>query len=122
MITGAVNARRQPMVPLSARAVSGMGQDFEAIVDTGFNGWLTLPSRLIRTLGLQWKRRGRALLADGSEIFFEVYQAVIYWDGQPRIVPVDSSEGLPLVGMSLLDGYEVTLLASPGGAVTIRHP
>jgi hypothetical protein len=29
---------------------------------------------------------------------------------------------LPLVGMSLLDSYEVTLLASPGGTVTIQRP
>jgi clan AA aspartic protease len=92
------------------------------MIDTGFNGWLTLPLRLIQILGCQWKRRGRARLADGSEVFFDVYQGVILWDGQLRSVPVDSSGFLPLVGMSLLDGYEVTLLASPGGTVTIQRP
>jgi clan AA aspartic protease len=122
VIAGTVNANHQPIIRLSARAGSGIDYDFEAMVDTGFNAWLTLPPALIQALGLQWKRRGRAILADGTEIFFDVFQAVILWDGQPRIVPVDSSDSLPLVGMALLDGYELNLLASPGGIVTIQRP
>ena len=39
-----------------------------------FDGWLTLPAETIERLELQWRRRGRALLADGSECVFDIYE------------------------------------------------
>lgn len=48
----------------------------DAIVDTGFNGWLSVPPDSIARLNLTWKRRGRAILGDGSECVFDVYEAV----------------------------------------------
>jgi predicted aspartyl protease len=42
-------------------------------IDTGFNGWLSLPPNLINQLNLKWKRRGRAILGDGSECVFNIY-------------------------------------------------
>lgn len=55
-----------------------------SFVDTGFNGWLSLPPDLIAELNLRWKRRGRAILGDGSECVFNVYEAVVFWDGELR--------------------------------------
>lgn len=70
-------------------------------------------------LDLVWRRRGRALLADGSESIFDIYEAIVIWDGEARRIPVDQAETTPLVGMSLLEGYELTVQAQPGGNVTI---
>ena len=64
MITGAVSADREAIIRLSIRDAQGQEQEFEAVVDTGFDGWLSLPSVVIAALGLPWRRRGRALLAD----------------------------------------------------------
>jgi len=64
MITGAVSADREAIIRLSIRDAQGQEQEFEAVVDTGFDGWLSLPSVVIAALGLHWRRRGRALLAD----------------------------------------------------------
>jgi hypothetical protein len=51
-----------------------------ALVDTGFDGWLSLPPALIASLGLAWHRRGRAILADGSETVFDIYAGALVWD------------------------------------------
>ena len=42
MITGTVNADFEPLISLSIRRVEGEVLTQEAIVDTGFNGWLSL--------------------------------------------------------------------------------
>jgi predicted aspartyl protease len=72
-------------------------------------------------LGLPWRQRGRALLADGSESVFDIYEATVDWDGEARRIPVDEAETVPLVGMSLLEGYEFTVQVQHGGNVTIRR-
>jgi clan AA aspartic protease len=82
MITGVVTDDRQALIRLIVRGPAGNEQEVEAIIDTGFDGWLTLPSPIISSLDLMWRRRGRALLADGSESIFDIYEATIIWDGE----------------------------------------
>lgn len=43
MIAGTVNANREPVIRVSLQDAAGRGHDRDAVVDTGFNGWLTLP-------------------------------------------------------------------------------
>ncbi len=75
MITGIVNARREATIRLLVRGANGTSEETEALVDTGFNGFLTLPASAIARLGLTRIGRGRALLADGSESVFDLYEA-----------------------------------------------
>lgn len=119
MITGVVTDRREAIIHLRVHGPDRQEQEIEAIIDTGFDGWLSLPSSLVARLGLVWRRRGRALLADGSESVFDIYEAVVDWDGNARRIPVDEAESLPLVGMSLLEGYELTVQVERGGNVTV---
>jgi clan AA aspartic protease len=120
MITGIVNAEFEPIIPLSIRRSDGKIFTQDAIVDTGFNGWLSLPPDLITQLNLKWKRRGRAILGDGSECIFDVYEAVVVWDGALLTIPVDEADSEPLVGMSLMEGYELTMQIFEGGQVELR--
>mgnify|MGYP001596003583 FL=1 len=120
MITGRVTADRQAIITLTVRGPAGQEHEIEAIVDTGFDGWLSLPSSVIVQLGLTWLQRGRALLADGRESVFDIYEATVIWDGQVRRIPVDEAKTTPLVGMSLLDGYELTMQVRSSGNVIIR--
>jgi clan AA aspartic protease len=120
MITGVVTDDRQAIIHLTVRGPAGQEQEIEAIIDTGFDGCLSLPSSLIVSLGLVWRRRGRALLADGSESVFDIYEATVNWDGETRRISVDEAETMPLVGFSLLEGYEITVQVQAGGNVTIR--
>ena len=69
MISGVVTNDRQAVIHLTVRGPAGQEQEIEAIIDTGFDGCLSLPSLLIVFLSLVWRQCGRALLADGNESF-----------------------------------------------------
>jgi clan AA aspartic protease len=88
-------------------------------VDTGFNGWLSLPPDLIAQLNLRWKRRGRAILGDGSECIFDIYEAVLVWDGVLLTIPIDEADSEPLVGMSLMEGYQLIVQVFEDGRVEL---
>jgi clan AA aspartic protease len=98
----------------------GAPHEIDAVVDTGFTAFLTLPADLISSLGLTWKNYGRGILADGSECLFDVYRGRVNWDGQSRWIDIDEADSDPLVGMALLEGFELTVQVREGGAVTIR--
>ncbi|MUL36656.1 clan AA aspartic protease [Gloeocapsopsis dulcis] len=120
MITGFVNVEFEPIIPLSIRRADGKVFTQDAIVDIGFNGWLSLPPDLITQLNLTWKRRGRAILGDGSKCVFDVYEAVVIWDGTPITIRVDEADSKLLVGMSLMEGYQLTIQVFEGGQVELR--
>ena len=119
MIIGIVNADFEPIIPVSVCDFDGKFYTQDAIVDTGFNGWLSLPPSLTAQLNLRWKRRGRAILGDGSECIFNVYEAVVVWDGVLLTIPVDEADSEPLVGMSLMEGYQLTVQVFEGGRVEL---
>jgi clan AA aspartic protease len=120
MITGVVTANREAIIRLAVGGPAGVEQQIEAVVDTGFDGWFSLPPALIALLELQWRRRGRALLADGSECVFDIYEVTVLWDGSLRRIAVDEASTAPLVGMALLHDYELSVQVRNGGSVTIK--
>jgi len=120
MIYGTVNADREAVLRLQVSGLPGQSQEIEAVVDTGFTGFLTLPLSVIAALGLIRISRGRAILANGSEEVFDIYEAQIDWDGQTRIIEADAAEVEPLIGMSMLYGYELRVRVVDGGSVTIE--
>ena len=122
MITGTVNASREARIHLSIRDVADHERDIEAVVDTGFNGPLTLPSGLIANLGLPWRTRTVVVLANGATEECDVYTATITWDGSRRRIVVQAADTTPLVGMGLLYGYQVIINVVEGGQVVIRRP
>jgi len=119
MITGAVLAD-EGRIRLTVRGSRGRERDIEAVVDTGYTSWLTLPPDVIAALSLQWLSLDRATLADGSEVEFDVYAAKVLWDGRVRSVFVDKADADPLVGMALLKGYELKMQIRTRGKVTIK--
>jgi clan AA aspartic protease len=121
MITGRVNASGEAMILLKVQGPEGQTEEIAAVVDTGFNGWLTLPLDLVDTLRLPFRGSGRATLADGRETLFDTYEATLIWDGEPRPVSVHVSDSDPLVGMGLFYGCELTIQVVEGGRVTISR-
>lgn len=89
MITGVVNANREATIRLAVIGPSGQQQEIEAIIDTGFSGFLTLPPALVMALRLPWLCRQPGILADGSVEVFDVHTATVLGDGQPRAVEVE---------------------------------
>jgi len=93
----------------------------DAVVDTGYTASISLPPTTILALGLRWKSFGRGLLADGSECLFDVYTAEVEWDGISRRVLVDEADADPLIGMALMDGYELRMEIRSNGKITIKR-
>src|SRR5262245_40029615 len=120
MIEGVVR-RREARIRLTVRGWRGRRQEIEAVIDTGYTGWLTLPPAVIGTLNLHWQTLGRGTLADGSVSLFDVYQAKVEWDGRVRSVLVGEFDATPLVGMALLGGSELKMQVRARGKVTIKR-
>ena len=122
MITGIVSADYEAIIRLEVQGPTGQEREVDAVVDTGFNGFLTLPPRLVTTLGLTRRRRGRAILANGSEDIFDIYGVTVLWDGQPRYIETGAVDTTPLVGMALLAGYDLHVQVAIGGHIAIETP
>ncbi len=120
MIRGVVNAAYEPVISLTVRGPSGQSVEIEAVVDTGFNGFLTLPSESVVGLGLLRSARVSTILADGSAAMLGVYPTTVLWDGHPRHVHAYMSDGVPLVGMQLLDRHRLFIEVEDGGRVLIQ--
>lgn len=119
MILGSVNANREAIVQLAVLGNNQQQQGIEAVIDTGYTGFLTLPSTVITALGLTWYMRQEGILGDGRVCMFDVYEASVIWDGQVRTIEVNGAETDPLVGMGLLEGYELKIQGIAGGLVKI---
>lgn len=120
MIIGVVTTDREAVIRLTIRGSGGRRLRIEAVIDTGFDGWLSLPRPVIAALRLPWKRRGRAILADGSETVFDIYEATALWHQKARRITVDDAPTALLVGMALLMGSELNIKVRSGGKVTIK--
>jgi clan AA aspartic protease len=120
MITGRVNASLEATVRLSLRSSQGNETVVEAVVDTGFSGFLTLPPDLVEELGLKFHKRGQAVLGDGSTVVFDTYEAVILWNGRARRIAIDAAEVDPLLGVRLLYGHELSVEFIEDGDVVVQ--
>ena len=93
----------------------------DAILDTGFTGYLTLPTKSIEQLGLPSVGQRTFELANGELFEFEAYIATVSWYGRLRDALVLKSDSAPLLGMTLLWGSRVTVDALTDGEVTIQE-
>ncbi|MCY7277335.1 MAG: clan AA aspartic protease [Phormidesmis sp. CAN_BIN44] len=119
MMHGIVNQSCEAMLPIVVKNNTST-QLVDTVIDTGFSGFLTLPSDIILALNLTWEGRDVATLGDGTSCIFEVYIAIVIWDGQYREIYINESETVPLVGMKLLRGYDLRIQTIEGGAVEIK--
>ena len=94
-------------------------QEFECVIDTGFEGFLTLPPAIITELGLPYLSEINANLADNTNIVADVYLATIVWKGVDRNVAVLAMGRRPLVGTALLKDYHLSVDFCEGGSVII---
>jgi clan AA aspartic protease len=120
MIHGVVNLRREATLPLVVSNSNGQRQSIDTVIDTGFDGFLSLPSEIIVRLGLPWTISNPATLGDGSEVLFDFYAGTVIWDGQYRKIDIAESDTEPLLGMALLYGYRLQVDTIEGGIVKIE--
>lgn len=120
MITGIVNANGEAIVRLVVGDLGRQRIVVDAVIDTGYTGYLTLPPSTIVALNLPWCGSEEGILGDGSTQIFDVYSATIIWDGELKIIKVNESDTDSLLGVGLLYGYEVCIQTISGGVVTIK--
>ncbi len=120
MIYGVVNLRREATLPLVVSNSNEQRQVIDTVIDTGFDGFLSLPSEIIVRLGLPWRTSNTATLGDGSQTLFDFYTGTVIWDGQYRAIDIAESETEPLLGMALLYGYQLQVDTVEGGVVKIE--
>jgi clan AA aspartic protease len=121
MIHSVVSRNREATISLVVVNESRQTKLITAVIDTGYTGFLSLPSEIITELNLSWTGIDRGTLGDGSEVTFEVYAAKVIWDGEYRDIPINEAETDPLVGISLLYGYDLHIQTVEGGNVTIKR-
>jgi clan AA aspartic protease len=115
-----VNAAYEAVVSVSLHGPAGQAREIEAVIDTGYNGFLTLPTATVAELQLPFLGRSRATLANGAVETFNVHDATVLWDGQLRDIEADVMGSTPLVGMLLLDGHDLNIQVRDGGRVVIQ--
>ena len=118
MIIGKIKADREAVIELEVVSLAQRVK-IEAVIDTGFTGFLMLPSDLINRLNLPLIGKRNVLLADGNSVPLNLYRVKVIWHSVERVVYVLQSDTESLVGMSLLQGSRLTLDVVPDGDVTI---
>lgn len=119
MIEGAYNDYREAVVDLVVRGPTGEELQLEFLIDTGFNGELTLHTSVAAALDLRTVGVERAMLADGGIIMFSVADALLHWNGTLRRVKVGVADTVSHRGMQVLEGHELRIHAIPNGRVVI---
>ena len=121
MMSGSVQPNFDAVVTLLLRGPDGTSVDVQALVDTGFNGSLTLSTEIVQSLNLPFRERVQYVLADGTESESRLFIAEIKWFGRWRRIPVAEMDGDPLFGMAAMQGSFLGIEIVDGGRVEIRR-
>ena len=119
MISGQINSNIEAVISVPIRDNDGQICTCQAVIDTGFSGYLTLPLSLVSTLQLPIIETRAFTLGDNQRVDFDLYSATIVWDGDVREILALASEAFPLVGMSLLKVFHLSMDIIDGGEVSL---
>ncbi len=114
-----VTIRRQATLPVTIRLPGQPDFTVEFVVDTGFNGSLTLPIAAVKAMSLPFEQDLPSSLADGSFTKMTLHSAVILWNGKEQQVGVVATGRRPLIGTELLDEQELRVRFHEGDLVSI---
>ena len=118
MIQGRVNSL-QAQTNVIFRLPNQPDVEIEFVVDTGFEGALTLPPAAVSVLGLPFFQEMNANLANDVSVRTDVYIATIVLEGREMDVLVLAMGRRPLLGTALLAGKELVAQFVENGLVTI---
>ena len=121
MITGHVDQTHNPIIPVDLLEQGRRLHRIEIPIDTGFQGFLMLPLRIILQMGGMPNRRIRMTLANERSGSFDEYLTRLLWFDQIREVPTLASTDEFLVGLFLLAESRIEIDLTPGGTVTISE-
>ncbi len=93
----------------------------EFVVDTGFEGALTLPPAAVAALQLPFLQEMSANLANDESVKVDVHVATIVWGADERDVTVLSMGNRPLLGTTLMQACHLGVDFADGGAVSLTN-
>lgn len=104
----------RPTVEIEVSNPLGWKRTVNALIDTGFDGFLSLPMLDAFPIGLLLRGTMPVTLADGSTKQTLYCLGAIDFEGDSRVgVVLIESEGTPLVGMSFLREFKRELVVDP---------
>ncbi len=121
MIKGSVDARQRAWIPLETGNGAGNFRPMVFVVDTGFDGDLTLSRESINQLGLAEVAPTMVTLATGVREQVNTWGGYILWHGRHRYVEVLETRGNPLMGTRLLEGSQLTVQMRVNEEVVIEE-
>ena len=74
---GIVDQNCEATIRLVVGNLDSQRQMIDAVIDTGFTGFLTLPSSVLADLNLRAYKREEGILGDGSTCIFDVYRGLV---------------------------------------------
>ena len=121
MTAGLVGADGRARFPLRLLRPDGSSADIDAVFDSGYDGWLTLPPILAAEFGERLPPSTSLELADGTQRIVGTFRVIAALEGELLEIDVLELPGEPLAGVQLLAGCRVTMDLVPGGPVAIRR-
>ena len=120
-VRGEVNRRGDILIDAPVMDRSGRLRMIRFTLDTGFTDDLSLPSAMIRSLGLPRISAKRYEIATGESVEMNVFSASVLWHGELRSVQIVQTEGIPHIGTNLILGSAITMQMWEGGEVIIEE-
>lgn len=116
MITGGI----RDGLPWSKLYLPGLTTtvSIEFVVDTGFEGELSLPHNLASRLRSKNPGTRTVQMANGQLVKAGYFEIDLEWDDEPRLTEVLIMDGNPLIGVELLDRFRLTIDFVPRGEVS----
>lgn len=120
MITGHVTNHREAVVTVQLRDTENRLQTISAVVDTGFNGFLTLPYTWLGRFRHAFTGTTRVELGDGRNVDMDMYYVHAHWEGRECEIVAITADGGPLLGMALLENHRLSIEIRDHGPVRIE--
>ncbi len=108
-------------VDVVVRGPTGREVLVSALVDTGFNAYVSLPRNVVIDLGLVRLGTDDVTLANADIDAAELYLAEVHWRQSRRNLPVHQIGDEPTIGTALLRSYNLSVDFVPDGDVQV-HP
>ena len=120
MTIGYINEHREAVIPIDIFDNRGRLRRVEAVVDTGFDYFMALPTRLVQSLGLARMGRVRMRTATDQMESFDSFAATVWWFGRRQQIRVLQTQSEILAGTWLLWDAELSIQLWDGGSVTVQ--
>ena len=113
MIVGEIDDNLEARVTLSL-VHKERSLDVEFLVDTGFNGFLALPTSIVQQLGLPLATVQLGTTADGRVSYFDTVNVCVIWHDRPKFIRAQVLDE-PMLGTRFLSGHDMQARWEVGG-------